>query len=369
MRTLHALACITTALFFGTPSGAEEANGGDDYDIIQYGKDCAELIAEAPPFNCLDFATIPITVDGKEPKEYTRHMKCDKPAYLPYPEKTDGQCAPWTRVQTVRDDDVQILQYCRRMYIRPKDDPHFDSLEMIMHNVVTGSTCFFISQNFGQDPEGELGTRVPPPHEETPPEGFPSAREIWASPQQIADDGCIFCHDSDPWMHTPWIMQTQQLPADPRGFYSVDVGGPFDAWPKPMSVSTRGNSCTGCHRIGNLNTCRTQDIPTFGEQPAKMLQSIGMAAHGRFGAKPGTVKDQNYVTTPWGDAPHGWMGERLPDVGSDLWKEYYAKVEALQKCCDDPNSPGCIIESIEDKKQWLQRQKTKSGTPGKEDAQ
>ncbi|MDG2049498.1 MAG: hypothetical protein P8M78_05000 [Myxococcota bacterium] len=361
MRVFHPIFIFLATLLLALPSQAADSSNDDEYDIIQYAKDCAELIAEAPPFNCLDFDTIPITVDGKEPKKYTRHMTCDKPAYLPYPEETDGQCTPWTRVQTVRDDDVQILQYCRRMYIRPKDDPYFDSLEMIMHNVVTGSTCFFISKNFGQDPKGEYGLRVPPPHEETPPEGFPSAREIWASPQQIANEGCIYCHDSDPWMHTPWIMQTEQLPADPRGFHSVDVGGPFDAWPKPLSISTRGNSCTGCHRIGNLNTCLTQDIPTFGEQPAKMMQSVGMAAHGRFGAQPGTVEDQNRVTTAWGASPHGWMGDRLPDPNSDLWTEYYEHVEALQKCCDDPSGPGCLVEPIGSKSEWLERQELLQG--------
>ena len=40
-------------------------------------------------------------------------------------------------------------------------------------------------------------------------------------------------------------------------------------------------------------------------------------------------QDQTHVTTPWGEAPHGWMGERLPDPDSDLWKQYYAHVQAL----------------------------------------
>ena len=353
MGTLFRLLGVSLVLSVASLAGAEKPTADEDYDIIQYGEDCAKLIAEAPPFNCLDFEIIPITVDGKTPEKYTPHMKCDKPAYLPYPAQTDGQCTPYTRVQVVRDDDVQILQYCRRMYIRPKDDPRFDSLEMIMHNVKTGSTCFFISQNFGQDPEGELGLRVPPPNEETPPEGFPSAREIWASPEKIANDGCIYCHDSDPWMHTPYIMQTLEIPADPWGFYSVDVGGPFRRWPKPMSISTRGNSCTGCHRIGSLNTCLPQDIPTFGMQPSKMLQSLGLAAHGEFGAK--SLKEQKDPQTHWGGHPHGWMGERLPDIDTEQWESFHKGVLELQECCKDPTGPGCIVEPIESKAAWLER--------------
>jgi len=329
------------------------ADGG--YDIIQYGKDCARLIAEVPPFDCRDGEIIPITVDGKEPEHYSRNMTCDKPAYLPYPAKTDGQCVPWTRIRVARDDDVQMVLYCRRMYIRPKDSPFFDSFEIIMHNVTTGSTCFFISKNFGEKPEGDDGRRVPPPDEETPPEGMPAARDVWATPQQTADDGCIFCHDSDPWMHTPWIAQTDQLPADPWGYHSVDVGGPFAAWPKPQSIRTRGNPCNGCHRIGSLNTCGARDIPTFGEQPAKMLQAVGQAPHGRFGAKPG-AKGEPGLTTAWGAHPHGWMGTRLPDADTDLWASYEADVRDLQRCCKDHSAPGCIIEPIEGKAAWLTRE-------------
>jgi len=346
--TLTALLICTSLL--GAVRSAEKS-----YDIIQYGKDCARLIAEAPPFNCLTGDIIPITVNGKTPEQYTRQMKCDKPAYLPYPEKTDGQCAPYTRVLATRDDNVQIIQYCRRMYIRPKESPYFDSIEMIMHNVETGSTCFFISKNFGGDPKGEDGRRMPPPHEEKPPEGFVSARELWATPEQIADHGCINCHDSDPWVHTPWIAQTAQLPVDPWGFHSAAIGGPFKRWPKPMRISTRGNVCTGCHRIGSLNTCQLMDIPTFGEQPAKMLQSIGEAPHGRFGVKAGSAMQKEAdPTTEWGTHPHGWMGKRLPHVDSDMWALYQADVEALQRCCKDHSAPGCIVKPIQSKTEWLE---------------
>jgi hypothetical protein len=349
-----AIVAVGTLILAWDTASPEPRN--DDYDIHAYGRECARLIAEIPPFNCLDGEIIPITVNGKTPAAYTRHMRCDKPAYLPYPEETDGQCTPYSRVRAVRDDDIQMILYCRRMYIRPPDDPRFDSIESIMHNVKTGSTCFFISKNFGEKPEGDDGRRVPPPTEETPPQGFISARELWASPQQVFNHRCIACHDSDPWMHTPWIDQTAQVPSDPWGYHSVDVGGPFVNWPKPMSISTRGNSCTGCHRIGSLNTCKTQMVGDFGEQPAKMLQSIGQAPHGRFGAKEGTAYDDpNPVYTSFGLLPHGWMGIRLPEVNSSLWAEYDAHIRDLQRCCEDHSAPGCIVEPIENMKRWLER--------------
>jgi hypothetical protein len=353
-RSSMPAAIVASAAF--VIAGGVAVHAGDDYDIHAYGHECAQLIAEVPPFNCLDGQIVPITVNGETPATYTRHMRCDKPAYLPYPEETDGQCAPYTRVRMVRNDDIQTLVYCRRMYIRSIDDPHFDSIEVITHNVKTGSTCFFMSKNFGNQPEGVDGRRVPPPTEEAPPAGMVSAKDLWASPQHISNHSCISCHDSDPWVHTPWIDQSQQVPSDPFGFYSVDVGGPFVNWPKPQSISTRGNSCTSCHRIGSLNTCQQQEVGDFGEQPAKMLQSIGQAPHGRFGAAKGTAYDNPpQVYTAWGSLPHGWMGARLPDVDSYLWKEYESKVQDLQRCCANPSAPGCIVEPIENLKQWLER--------------
>jgi len=261
-------------------------------------------------------------------------------------------------VRTVRDDDVQMLLFCRRMYIRPPDDPFFDSIEIIMHNVVTGSTCFFISKNFGDDPKGDDGRRVPPPSEATPPPGNISARELWGTPDEIAEHKCIMCHDSDPWMRTPWIAQSEQLPADPWGYHSVDVGGPFAAWPKPLSITTRGNTCTGCHRIGSLNTCGARVIPTFGEQPAKMLQSVGRAPHGRFGARPGS--NGAAEPDPVDEWAHTYPNSYWMPPGNALtleqWNVIYEQDLAdLQRCCADHDAPGCIVEPIENLNTWLTR--------------
>lgn len=355
---------LTALLLLAAHAARADEKKEAGYDVVQYGKDCARLIAEAPPYDCLDGEIVPITVDGKTPTAYTHHMTCDRPAYLPYPEQTDGQCAPYSRVRTVRDDDVQMLLFCRRMYIRPKDDPHFDSIEIIMHNVVTGSTCFFISKNFGGNPKGDDGRRVPPPSEETPPPGNVSARELWGTPEEIAEHKCIMCHDSDPWMRTPWIAQTAQLPADPWGFHSVDVGGPFAAWPKPMSITTRGNTCTGCHRIGSLNTCGTQVVGAFGQQPAKMLQSIGRAPHGRLGTPAGAPTDQGpKVDSRWAATyPHSYWMPPGDQLTLEEWNVIYDHdVAELERCCADHDAPGCIVEPIESRSAWLKRMSAHHG--------
>jgi hypothetical protein len=344
---------------------AGAAGGQETYTLHDYAGDCAEKIAAAPVFDCQSLDLIPTLVNGEVPDSYTPNMQCDYPAMLPYPDTTDGQCAPYSRIKAYEDGDIQMILLCRRMYVRPQDDPNFDSIEIIMHNVKSGSTCFFISKNFGADPEGEDGSRVPPPTELEPPEDEISAAELWATPQEVVGHGCIYCHDSDPWMRTPWVAQTGQLPADPMGFHAVDVGGPFDEWPKPKSIATRGNSCVGCHRIGSLNTCRDMDIPLFGEQPAKMLQAIGQAPHGRFGARPGTIYQwppDPYDT--WASTyPHSaWMplGNELPYTE---WQRIYQQdVEDLQRCCENPGAPGCIVEPIQSFEAWLEEQVSPSGS-------
>ncbi len=335
---------------------AVAAKGDDSYTLQDYGKQCAQKIAEVPVFNCLDLDVIPITVNGEVPESYSPDMTCDRPAMLPYPEHTDGNCAPYSRVKVNRDDDIQMIQLCRRMFIRPIDDPNFDSIEVIMHNVKSGSTCFFISKDFGQDPAGTNSSRVPPPTELEPPKGEVSAADLWATPEEVASHGCVYCHDSDPWMRTPWIAQTGQLPANPWGFHTVDVDGPMAAWPKPESIATRGNTCVGCHRIGSLNTCKSMEVLAFGEQPSKMMQSIGQAPHGRFAARPGTIHafPPNFSDEWASDYPNSvWMppGNQLPYTE---WQRIYQEdVAALQRCCDDPDAAGCIVTPIQGYSDWV----------------
>lgn len=351
--------CAPILLSLMTLPLAALATEDGGYSLHQYGTDCADRIDEVPVFNCLDLDIVPITVNGKTPETYTSDMTCDRPALLPYPEGTDGQCTPYSRMSTHRDDDVQTLLLCRRMFIRPKEDPNFDSIEVIMHNVKSGSTCFFISKNFGGSSEGDDGSRVPPPTELEPPEGEVSANELWATPEEVVGHGCIYCHDSDPWMHTPWAAQTGQLPANPWGFHAVDVGGPFETWPKPRSITTRGNTCTGCHRIGSLNTCRDMEIPTFGAQPAKMLQSVGQAPHGRFGARLGTI--QEAPPNPYDDWASAYPNTVWMPLANQLpyaeWRQIYqSDMEALQRCCENPEADGCMVSPIQSLKDWLDAQ-------------
>ncbi|MDG2303328.1 MAG: hypothetical protein P8R42_01540 [Candidatus Binatia bacterium] len=50
------------------------------------------------------------------------------------------------------------------------------------------------------------------------------------------------------------------------------------------------------------------------------------------------------------------MGSRLPDEDTDLRAEYGKDVEELQRCCEDHDAPGCIVEPITNNKEWPARQ-------------
>lgn len=233
--------------------GMQVAQQGTSQDIVAYGQICATAIGEMPPFNCLDGVVIPITVDGGQtPTSYVANMACDRPSLLPLGDRADGQCVPNSRVLNLSRGDAQFAVLCRQKKIRPADSIYFDEVDIVAHSARDGSTCWF--QAAGKNGQPLDTTRVPPPNEAVPPPGRVSARDFWNSPAQVAqaplEERCSYCHDNDPFMYSPFIGQVwEQVPTDPFGWYK-NIGPDFQAWPKPVSLSTRNNPCVGCHRLG-----------------------------------------------------------------------------------------------------------------------
>ena len=297
--------------------------------ILAYGQECAVRVAPIPAFNCETGTLARITVDGVEPTRYTPDMNCDRPALLPRlpGEKTDGQCVPNSRALVLRDDSVaQISAFCRAKLIRPAGTNLYDEIDVIAHSVTTGSTCWFQAKanNPNGDPGiGLNGTRVPPPNEATPPPGSPSAREFWRSPDSTASEKCGDCHDNDPFYYTPFIAQTGQLPADPFGKYANDIGAAFQQWRKPVSLTPRGNTCIGCHRIGATFTCGKG-----------ALESIG-------GANSPGLDDwaRQYPQSHWMPVMNLFTKRQ--------WDVIYSEAVAqLERCCATPKADGCQFVPI-----------------------
>ncbi|MTI08355.1 hypothetical protein [Curvivirga aplysinae] len=292
----------------------------ESQDIIEYGKMCAAAIKSIPAFDCMEGTVIPITVNGKTPDRYYPDMDCDRPSLLNFGKGTDGQCTPFSRILNLSDGDRQVSALCRRKFIRDEFSTEFDEIDIVAHNVSDGSTCWFQAT----PAEGQTidGSDVPSPDGETDPLRIKLTRSIWNPPQEVAKDGCGNCHDNDPFMHSPYIGQVwDQVPTNPFGWYK-HLGPDFKEW-KHVSISTRGNNCTSCHRLGTQFTG-------------------GQATEEAIGIFPIANANENARSYP--------LNHSMP-VGNpyslEQWKTIYQhSVDRITECHEDNNASGCIITPI-----------------------
>lgn len=305
---------LGAALLLPTAVQAEET-------VLEYGQACADAIADVPAFNCMDGTVIPITVDGETPDKYTSGMDCDRPSLLPLGNK-DGQCVPYSRALLLTDGNAQITALCRQKKIRSEDSYYFDEVDLIAHSVKTGSTCWFQAE--AKTDKGLDGRRVPPPNEKTPPEGHPSAMAFWNAPAKTASDNCGHCHDSDPFMYSPFIGQVwEEVPTDPFGWYANDIGEAFQKWAKPNALNTPGNTCTGCHRIGSEFTCNQGMFEAAGDIPPQNGDDWAKTYPGSHWMPPGNFHSESFWNITYRDA-----------------------IDQLNTCCQNPDAPGCMVEPI-----------------------
>jgi len=295
-----------------------------DYGFREYAQECTARVGPVPSFDCMAGEVVPVTVNGGQPPPaYTPQMDCDRPALLPPApgEKTDGPCVPFSRVLLLEDNSTrQIQATCRKTLIRPAESPLFDEIDVIAHSVVDGSTCWFQAKadNPSGDPARGLdGRKVPSPTMSSRPPEYPSPEAFWHSPAKTAEASCGSCHDSDPFYFSPWIAQTSALPADPFGRYNNDIG-PMKAWPKPLALNPRGNTCTSCHRIGSLHTCTTGMYQSVDPTKVSHLDMWG----------------RQYPQSTWMPADNI---RTQPE-----WSIVYAPaVQQLAACCADPTKAEC----------------------------
>ena len=308
--------------------------------IYQYGAKCAAEVTPIPAFSCMDESrgqVIPITVNGVAPPAYTPNMSCDKPSLLPAPEPgAQGQCLPGTRALVLRDDAVaQISAICRKKVVRDIDSVLFDEINIVAHNLTSGKTCWFAAK--AAEPlapgAGIDGRYVPSP---TAPRGkgyqdvvisrdeakeLPTADQFWQSPAQVAKATCVMCHDSGPYMYSPYIAQTTQLPSNPFGRYRPKaVGADFQWWPEAFGITTRGNTCTACHRMGNMNSCNVALRQSTGQQ-----------------VPPGSnTWSQQFPQSHW--MSPGNLHSLLQ------WSEAFVNsMNKLSACCANPQGDGCEV--------------------------
>jgi hypothetical protein len=220
--------------------------------------------------------------------------------------------------------------------------PGFEDIAIIQHNRVTGETCFF--QMLRGDFSSVDGRRVPPPDEVSLPSGAPvyalPASQFWLDPVNAASKGCNKCHDSDPWVHSPYIDQIRQAdgtPLVPPGGkgqpYSIVGSRGFSDWQRSVAIAstvtadTNGKSCTSCHDIGSLNTCAA-----FARQSAGQVQAPNLSTTGA-----------TWPLDHWMPLPQDPTVKALAD-----WQAagYQKAADHLFTCCDTPAADGCATTPI-----------------------
>lgn len=294
--------------------------------LFEYGRQCAEQITEIPAFNCMDGEEIPITVDGKRVPADTAPPRCDRPSLLPQADAT-SQCVPGSRALVLRDDPTaQVSAICRKQVARPAGSPLFDEINVISHSLKNGKTCWFTAKaKLPLKPDAGIdGRAVPSPSTMKRP-ALP-ADKVWLTPHQVANSqpACVNCHDSGPFMYSPYIAQTTQLPGDPFGFYEPKaIGEDFKkAWAKlhAFGITTRGNTCTACHRMGNMNSCQVA-----------MKQSTGQAPQ-----EGGDEWSKRFPQSHW--MSPGNLHSKAQ------WDEQFSEsLKKLAACCENPRGAGCRV--------------------------
>jgi len=223
--------------------------------LLEYGAQCAQEVGEIPPFDCNSGTEIPITINGKRQGANEAPNQCDKPSLLHLRDGNwPGQCLPGSRVLNLSRGSTQISAYCRRDRSHPGTKPVYDEVDIVLHHSGNGKTCWFASRPPSDPATGIDTSRVPPPNEKMPPSGFTPAVEFWKSPVDTASMKCMSCHDAGPFIFSPYIGQVwDKVPTDPWGKYS-SIGQAFPHDPV-MVITTPGNACIGCHRIGRSESC------------------------------------------------------------------------------------------------------------------
>jgi len=319
--------------------------------IYQYGTQCAKEVSVIPAFSCMAGEVIPITVGGKTPDTYTPNMTCDKPSLLPATgEGAQGQCLPGTRALVLRDDaTAQISAICRKKVVRPMDSHLFDEINIISHNLKNGKTCWFTAQ--ASEPlkadAGIDGRLVPSPTAASAMQGYrtletkskalsqtwhvdtktlPNPKQFWLSPLAVAASkpACMYCHDSGPFMYSPYIAQTTQLPGDPLGKYRPKaVGTDFKKQWQDLTafgITTRGNTCTTCHRMGNMNSCSFATLQATAQAPQAGGDDWSKKFPESHWMSPGNLRSLHQ----WNEA-------------------FTSSLKKIADCCQNPKANGCQI--------------------------
>ncbi len=231
------------------------------YNTTEYANMCMEYVGVPPIVDCGDGIHIPIYVNGEEVFEDQPPGTCDDPDFK-------GTCNVGSRVGRVEGVDINgnpMPEVVWVFFCRSAGQDLFEqmgavSVQIIGYNTENGATCFFESpdaigdniqsQYLSYDDNGFLDGTFPS-------YGTVEFDQLFHSPA-VSGTNCMSCHNSDPFIHDPWIDGAKLL-TDPietvvpkYEYDAIDlpyfaVGG-YGSQYSNASIHIESNNCLSCHR-------------------------------------------------------------------------------------------------------------------------
>jgi hypothetical protein len=306
-----------------------------DETLKQYATRCDKAMGgvTVPAFDCDDDKATDV-MDRYGDKWDSVNDKCDAPNVL------NGKCDPGSRFHVLHrgdgTDGIYIVAHCRKE-ATPANGPNsaqlsnpkgfYSDVAVIEYNLNTGATCFY--QALAEPGQG-LSHAAPAP--------ISGNTKYWLTPASTANIKCGSCHDTGPFIRSPYLAQLGQVwpfendltnsynPYDPNqpkadpnylpGTLDADLAGAwnhtmpysftglnFQSW-KSWSVTLKGNPCTSCHRLGY-----SQANGAWNTTQGTAVE-IGLVA---TDPEQGSAFDESAQTTKW---KHGHYA---PGESSPVW--------------------------------------------------
>ena len=308
-----------------------------------YGVRCVDELGEIPFFekqadgtystyNCLESTPIPVTVTrpgGVDAPQTGTVPACDNPQYI------YSLCEAGPRVATrTNEQGTRWTLLCRKSIGGYASDKYND-IAMIGSNPFTGKACFFQNALYVKTDGGHI------PHPADPVK----STNLWSGVHGGIGSGieCSRCHDSDAFIHSPWIdgaLDAQGRPVVPKMGVDPDLQlGANDTpyhlvnrlgqnWTvEKQLVSPQANACLRCHRIAGGR---------WAQQWLSRLEGTDAAW-------------TNITTATFNEPAHRfWMppDQAFPTQASWDTSPAKAALDFIQSCGANPANPACVWQDI-----------------------
>lgn len=321
-----------------------------------YGEACVAELGEIPFFpkladgdygtyDCLDSTPIPTTVtgdDGAVTNPEAQVSTCDNPQFiysLCEANAVSGKSNGPRVTSATNDQGTHWVLLCRKAQAT---EGQYNDVAMIGSNPFTGKTCYFQNALYSRTD----GRHVPHPADKVESASSPQqSATLWEGIHGGLGSGieCASCHDSDPFIHSPWIDGALKPDGDPvvpkmgldddfqLGFnkapYTI-INSAGQGWHMPkVLVSEEAAACTKCHRIGNGRWADSWLARLEGTDGS--WNSLLTEAHKKF--------EHLY-----------WMPPEVQSLDAASWpaSDYGKAIDFIQRCAANEADPACKWEEL-----------------------